>query len=115
MALQEAKNTIDKLVKKPLEIGEVILKSVLSIDAKIDVESKQFLEAGSVVATTDNGTTWKKIDALPKSNPYKLGILGEYVKANKVANIVLIGKVKKVGTIDGEIVNKLFENNIVLI
>lgn len=106
---------VNDLVKKPLEIGEVIVDAVLKTDASVDLESNASLELGSVVYTTDSGKTFKKLGAELPATPYRLGILGENVTDSRVVNIVLVGKVKKVGEVATAVETKLFEQNLILL
>lgn len=103
--------TLKDLAKKPLERSEVVLQSVLSIEA--NVETNSLLNIGEVLCSSDNGTTWRVFESLPEGD-YTLGILGDYIKENAKANIILMGKVKAIKEIASDIKAALFKHRIIL-
>lgn len=105
--------TIDDLTKKPFEIGEVIVKDVLSINA--DVESDIALEAGAVLYTTDNGVSFKVLESSLPTATYRLGVLADNLKKKANAKVVLIGVIKETSEVSAEVKTALFKDNLILI
>ncbi|MDO5649988.1 MAG: hypothetical protein Q4G11_05225 [Gallicola sp.] len=104
---------LDDLAKKPLERGEVIVDGIFFMNGNLDLESEKMLSLGTVIVSIDAGVTWKKCTDVPQTT-YRLGILGEYVNQNGVAEVLLIGRVKQVGEVGAAIKTALFSQNIIM-
>lgn len=101
---------LDNLTKKPLEIGEVIIRDALSVNA--NVVSDTALGVGTILVSADNGESFIKSNG---EGDGKFAILADNIKKGCTAKVMLIGVAKQVGEVSDTAKTNLFKNNLILI
>ncbi|PSM51352.1 hypothetical protein CBLAS_0917 [Campylobacter blaseri] len=106
--------TLDDLAKKPKTISEIIVKDVLSYNAKVDLDGQNFLSVGTIVGFDTTNLCWKKITDENADTLLTKGILKDNLTQNGTAGILKIGAVKLDG-VEEDYKTSLFEQNIIVV
>ncbi|TEY01280.1 hypothetical protein [Campylobacter sp. US33a] len=104
----------EALIQLPRSLEQIISKEILSINAKIDLESNANLALGTLLISEDFGETFKKCpdDLAGKSN-FKLGLLKDDVFANGNYGVLLMGEVNLLN-VNASIKQAAFLQNLII-
>lgn len=104
----------EALIQLPRSLEQIISKEILSINAKIDLESNANLALGTLLISEDFGETFKKCpdDLAGKSN-FKLALLKDDVFANGNYGVLLMGEVNLLN-VNASIKQAAFLQNLII-